>query len=606
MIKLNVKSQETQTYQDPFLQEVKTLVTSALKELRESHPDKPEIQAAQLLANMTTPPKFELGQAALPCHSLAKTFRSSPIKIAENLAGLIQKQPLKFIAKIDVVNGYLNFHANLKDFGAFLNDSIHSEKYFEEPLLEPVEREKILVEYSQPNTHKALHVGHLRNMVYGDAVCNLLEYAGHDIVRCTYPGDMGAHIAKSLWYIQTQKFDAYKEVKKHPERQADWLGEVYAESDDFVKAAAGTPNEAKIKTEIGAVLKQLQEKKGAAYDLYLETKEWSLKQLREVYDWLGMKFDIWFYESECDEPSRELVLQKFKDGFFVKSEGAIGIDLNQYNLGFAMYLKSDGNGLYLTKDLELIRRKFADQHVTRSIVVVDARQRLHFQQLFKTAELMGYPQAAKSLHLSYESVTTPDGKPCSSRNLNGIQLSQLRETMEQKVIHDYLNNYRGEWTDKEIADTARIIALGALKYGFLKVDANVVIKFVMEDWLKLEGETGPYLQYVHARAKSVLDKVGQPEQRKEVLLETDFEKELLIKLGDFNASVLQAEKTYRPSAIAAYLFDLCRLFNRFYKECPIKTTTGVQRDTRLALVELTTAVLQHGLALLGIVAPDKM
>ena len=219
---------------------------------------------------------------------------------------------------------------------------------------------------------------------------------------------------------------------------------------------------------------------------------------------------------------------------------------------------------------------------------------------------MGYPQAAKSLHLSYESVTTSDGKPCSSRNLNGIQLSELRHTMEQKVIDDYLNNYRGDWSDEDIAKTATIIALGALKYGFLKVDSNVVIRFVMEEWLKLEGDTGPYLQYVHARCCSVLDKVGRPAQRKEIILETDFEKELLVKLAEYNSVALQAALNYRPSAITAYLFDLCRLFNRFYKECSIKGTAGVQRDTRLALVELNASVLKHGLALLGIVAPTRM
>src|SRR5262249_1826275 len=151
-------------------------------------------------------------------------------------------------------------------------------------------------------------------------------------------------------------------------------------------------------------------------------------------------------------------------------------------------------------------------------------------------------------------VTTPDGKPCSSRNLNGIQLSQLRHTMERKVIDDYLENYRGDWTDEEISKTAKIIALGALKYGFLKVDSNVIIKFVMEEWLKLEGDTGPYLQYVHARCKSVLAKVGRPAQRTEVLLETPFEQELLVKLGTYNATALAAAEQNRPSVIAAYIF----------------------------------------------------
>jgi arginyl-tRNA synthetase len=588
-----------QTYQDPFLADVKDKVRAALHEMVAAHPAKPQVDAEQVLGNMSIPPKFELGQAALPCHSLAKTFRTSPVKIAEDLASRLQ--PSALIAKVDVLGGYLNFHMRFVPYAQYLAKSIESAEYFKQPLLEPMDREKVLVEYSQPNTHKALHAGHLRNVVYGDSVCNLIEYAGHIVVRVTYPGDLGAHIAKSLWYIQNKK-----NGKVPAQNQADWLGVVYAESDDFLKSLAGTPEDIQVRSEIGDILQQLQAKQGNYYKLYRETREFSLQQMRDVYSWLNVHFDIWFYESECDEPSRKLVLKKFEEGFLIKSEGAIGIDLSRYNLGFALLLKSDGNGLYLTKDLALIDSKFTDPTVTRSIYVVDARQKLHFQQLFKTAELIGYPKAANSLHLSYESVTTPDGKPCSSRNLNGIQLSELRQTMEQKVIHDYLENYRGQWTDSEIENTARIIALGALKFGFLKVDANIVIKFVMEDWLKLEGDTGPYLQYVHARCCSVLEKVGAPSQRSEVILETEQEKELLVKLGEFNAVALQAANQYRPSAIAAYLFDLGRLFNRFYKECPIKTSTGIQKDSRLALVEITAAVLKHGLGLLGIEAPPRM
>lgn len=589
-----------QTYRDPFLTEVENSVCAELSEMQPPAGAAP-LDASQILGKMTTPPKFELGQAALPCHALAKTFRSAPQKIAEEIATKLRARPQKLIAKIDVVNGYLNFHVNTEAYAKLLMDLIHSEKFFSQSLIDAKQKEKISVEYSQPNTHKALHVGHLRNMVFGDAICNLLEYAGHEVVRTTYPGDMGAHIAKSLWYIHTKKGG-----KIPPAKQADWLGEVYAESDDYVKSIAGTPDEAKVKAEIGAVLKELQAQKGAYYDLYKETREYSLTQMREVYDWLGMKFDLWFFESACDAPSREMVMRKHKEGFFKMDNGAIGLDLNEYNLGFALYLKSDGNGLYLTKDLELIRAKFSDPAVTKSIVVVDARQKLHFQQLFKTAELMGYPQAAKSVHLAYESVTTPDGKPCSSRNLNGIQLSELRATMENKVIKDYLESYRGEWADADIDETAKIIALGALKYGFLKVDSNVIIKFVMDEWLKLEGETGPYLQYVHARCCSILEKVGKPTQYANVVLETDFEKELVVKLGEFNGVALQAANQYRPSAVSAFLFDLCRLFNRFYKECPIKTTEGAQKDTRLALVELTASVLRNGLALLGIKAPSRM
>lgn len=542
---------------------------------------------------VSQPPRFELGQAAVPCHPLAKTLKQPPPKIAQDLANEINATPHRFIAKVDAVNGYLNFHCHFGHYAAELLPEIRSGAFFNRPLVDKPER--IVVEYSQPNTHKALHVGHLRNMVYGDAVCNLLAFAGHDVVRATYPGDMGTHIAKTLWYIRDQK-------KALPtENRADWLGRMYCEADAYLESLPD-----KKTAPIGEVLSDLQHQKGDYYALYLETRAWSLEEMKHTYEWLGIQFDDWYFESECDEPSRLLAKKKHEEGFFVTSEGAVGIDLSAYNLGFAMFLKSDGTGLYLTKDLELIRRKFEDPRVTRSIVVVDARQKLHFKQLFKTAELMGYPQAAKSEHLSYETVTTEDGKPFSSRSLIGMSLRELRRKMEDKVIHDYLESYRGEWPDEEIRSTAEKIALGALKYGFLRVDGNGIIRFVLDEWLKLDGDTGPYLQYVHARCMSILKKLGAAPAEETPVLETEIEKELLYFQGRFDRVALAAAESHRPVVLAAYLYDLGKLFNRFYTECPIKSSSGAQRDTRLMLVEATAAVLRKGLAVLGIPAPDRM
>ncbi|MCM2281572.1 MAG: arginine--tRNA ligase [Bdellovibrionaceae bacterium] len=593
-------------HQDTFLTQVVERATSAAQVVAQTLAGQPEVRSEEIAALVTTPPEFKFGQAALPCHSFARKFRLAPVKIAEEMAKQINEWAQAsganaHIARVEAVNGYLNFHCNFKNYGQHLLADIHSGEYFQRPLLEPARREKILLEYAQPNTHKALHVGHLRNMVFGDSVARILEYAGHEVVRATYPGDMGAHIAKSIWFIQTRLGG-----KLPTERQADWLGEVYAQSDDYVKSITDLGEQAKIKAEIGSVLKDLHSHQGPTYELYKTTREWSLAQQKRIYAWLGMTFDIWYFESECDEPSRDLVLKKFEEGFFQKSEGAIGLDLSQWNLGFAMFLKSDGNGLYLTKDLELIRRKFADPKVARSIVVVDARQRLHFQQLFKTAELMGYPQAAKSVHLSYESVTTADGVPCSSRNLNGILLEDLRKVIEDKVILDHLHAYHGQWSEAEIRQVAEKVTLGALKYGFLRVDGNSVIKFMLDEWLKLEGDTGPYLQYVHARCKSLLEKVERADGGREVVFETPFEEELLVHLGRFNQVALQAADGYRPAVISAYLHELCRLYNRFYKECPVKTAEGALRNSRLALVEASSAVLRTGLELLGIPAPDRM
>ncbi len=591
-----------ETYRDLFFQQVIDHAWQAAQSMAATLPTPVPVTRAEIENLIVVPPEFKFGQAAIPCHSFAKKFRVAPPKIADEMAKAITSAGATFISKVDAITGYLNFHCHFGNYGRHLLAEIRSTRYFSKSLVEADKKEKILIEYSQPNTHKAMHVGHLRNMVFGDSVCRILDYCGHNVVRATYPGDMGAHIAKSIWYIQTQLHG-----RLPTERQADWLGEVYAKSDDFVKSVQDEARQAQIKSEIGDVLRQLQSRNGESYKLYVTTREWSLEQQKRIYSWLGIVFDVWFYESECDEPSRELVLRKLEEGFFVRSDGAVGIDLAQWGFGFALFLKSDGNGLYLTKDLELIRRKFADPSVARSIVVVDSRQRLHFQQLFKTAELMGFPQAAKSVHLSYESVTTPDGVPCSSRNLNGVLLDELRNVMEDKVIFDHLHAYRGEWTDEEIRKTAEVVTLGALKYGFLRVDGNSVIKFMLEEWMKLDGDTGPYLQYVHARCCSILNKLGKASGEDFAIeFATPFEDELLYHLGRFNQFALQASDGLRPAVIATYLFDLCKLYNRFYKECPIRTSEGPLRESRLALVEASAAILSKGLELLGIPAPQRM
>jgi arginyl-tRNA synthetase len=306
-----------------------------------------------------------------------------------------------------------------------------------------------------------------------------------------------------------------------------------------------------------------------------------------------------------------LVLKKYKEGFFKESEGAIGLDLNEYGLGFALYLKSDGNGLYLTKDLELIRRKFEDPKVTRSIVIVDSRQKLHFRQLFKTAELMGYPQAAKSIHLSYENVLNEDGAALSSRTKNGVGITELKTRLENQIKEQFLQRHEGEWSASVMNDVSQKIGLGALKYGMLKVDSANTIKFVLSEWLKIDGETGPYLQYVNARTNSLLEKLsaGSVETlvKSGLVFEHPVEADIVLHLASFNKYVMQAASEYRPSVLTAYLYDLCKLFNHFYKECPLKSAESERvQNSRLALTRCVREVLKKGFSILNIPLPEKM
>ncbi|APJ03533.1 arginine--tRNA ligase [Silvanigrella aquatica] len=589
------------TSHDPFKNEIAKIVYQELMNISQNFSIAFSLKEHEIYNLLTVPPDFSLGQAALPCFPFAKSFKQAPNKIASELAEKLNKQNKLLISKVNCVNAYLNFYCDFNELAKNISQNINSKEFFNRKLLEDSEKDKIVVEYSQPNTHKAMHVGHLRCLVLGDAVCNLLEYAGNKIVRATYPGDVGNHVAKIIWYLThptNKQFPATDKTR--------WLGQMYAEADEAFKALKGTANEVEVKKDISEILRQLNNSSGKYYELWKETREWSLEELRRIYSWLNSHFDVWYFESECEAPSKEIVKKKYEEGFFVKDNGAIGIDLSQWKLGFAMFLKSDGNGLYLTKDIDLIMRKFSDPEVTKSIYIVDSRQKLHFQQLFKTAELMGYPQAAKSVHLSYETVNTEDGKPFSSRQLNGLQLTDLRYKMEEKVTKDYLERYRGQWTDSDIELTAKNITIGALKYGMLRVDNTTQINFSLEEWLKLDGDTGPYLQYVHARCCSILEKIGSPKQNSEFKVTEQYEQELIFLISRFNDFALQGAVQNRPSLIANYLYDLAKSFNRFYENCSIKNAEENIRETRLCLVECTKEIIFEGLKLLGIPAPHKM
>lgn len=589
------------TAHDPFKKEISDLIHFELVTISKELNLEFNLKEIDIYNMLTVPPEFSFGQAALPCFPFAKNFRQAPNKIAQELSEKLHKKTKYYIEKIDCINAYLNFHCNFNNLAKNLETSIYSKEYFNRNLLENSEKDKIVVEYSQSNTHKAMHVGHLRCLVLGDAVSNLLEYAGNKVVRATFPGDVGTHVAKIIWYL------THPTEKELPvQDKTRWLGQMYAEADDAFKGTKGTEQESEVKKHISEILKQLNNTSGKYYELWKETREWSLEELRNVYKWLNSHFDVWYFESECEAPSKALVKKKYEEGFFVKDNGAIGIDLSQWKLGFAMLLKSDGNGLYLTKDIDLIMRKFSDPEVTKSIYIVDSRQKLHFQQLFKIAELMGYPQAAKSVHLSYETVNTEEGKPFSSRQLNGLQLLDLKEKMEQRVTTDYLEKYRGQWSDADIETTAKNITIGALKYGMLRVDNNTQINFSLEEWLRLDGETGPYLQYVHARCSSILEKIGQTSNNVTFEITDKNEQELLFLLSRFNDFALQAATQNRPSLIANYLYDLAKSFNRFYENCPIKSAEGNMKETRLTLVNITKTMIFEGLKLLGIPSPAKM
>jgi arginyl-tRNA synthetase len=541
-------------------------------------------------------PSKEAGDLAFPLFILAKELKTNPAQAAKNLQELQHQWP-KFVQKIQAQGPYLNFFFNFNLIGKKLLPQILSGAFFKQKLTENSPR--TMIEYSQPNTHKELHVGHMRNLCLGDSLIRLHRYSGFDIISSTFPGDVGTHVAKCLWFL---KFHYKGEIPT--QRRGAWLGTLYTAAHNKLEEERGTEREEKNREQLTVILKQLEQKQGEFFDLWKTTREWSIELMKNVYQWAGVKFDVWYWESEVDSDSVKLVHDYQNKGVFIEDKGCVGVDLNPWKLGFCMLLKTDGNGLYATKDIELARRKFQDFKIEKNIYVVDKRQEHHFKQVFKVLELMGFENASKCHHLQYDFVELPDGA-MSSRKGNIVPLESLIENMVTMIKEKYLNRYENDWSKDQIESTAQIVAKGAIKYGMTRIDPNKKIVFDMEEWLKLDGESGPYSKYAFARINSMLNKLGGP-TGDEFSLETQQEKDLVALLMNFNTIVQQATEHYKPSLLTAYLYDLGRAFNSFYAECPVGSSEGVIRQSRLALSKATALTLKQGLELLGIEAPERM
>ena len=556
---------------------------------------------SQLYDALVEPPNPEMGDLAFGCFLVAKALRKSPAQIATEIQNNLQNKlsGQKLIEKAQAAGPYLNFRLSSEAVGNSLLELILSEKIFNLKLTE--NHPRTMIEYSQPNTHKEMHVGHMRNVSLGDALVKVGRYAGFEILGVTFPGDVGTHVAKCLWYMK------YRNTEPIPATdRGEWLGRMYSKAHLKLEDEAGTPQEADNREKMTMILKQLESKSGEFYDLWKETRQWSIDLMNRVYDWAGISFDRWYWESDVDAPSLKYARELYEQGKLVQSQGAIGLDLSDKNLGFCLLIKADGTGLYATKDIELARRKF-QEGIERSVYVVDVRQALHFSQVFEVLDRVGFSQAKNCFHLQYNFVELPDGA-MSSRKGNIIPLLSLIEQMENRVKEQYLTRYQNEWPKEEIDLVASQVARGAIKYGMVKIDNNKKIVFDMQEWLKLDGDSGPFIQYSAARIRSLVAKLGPlAENRQWATLVHPAEKKLMAHLMNFNTVVVNAAMTDRPSILCTYLLGLAQNFNHFYHECPIGQAENADlKQARLGLAASTGKVLEKGLELLGIPSPKRM
>lgn len=584
-----------------------SLANSLYKALKQIEANLPvELSPLDFFKSMEQPPEKELGDYALPCFRFAKIIKKNPNEIAAQIKNILDVEKNIWINHIVLKGAFLNIFTNQTEVAKTLLPQLLNGHGFN-ILKSNLEhnKTKVMIEFSQPNTHKEFHVGHGRNVCLGDSICRLFTYNGYQVIAANYIGDEGTHIAKCLWGID--HYPHPLEIEK-TENKAEWLGQRYVEANNKLIEASEN-DKAQINSEISKILKEIENKSGKYFETWKKTRQYCLDDFNKIYKWLDIHFDHFFYESEVSEASQTIVQEYIEKGLFKEDQGAIGFDMQDKKLGFFMARKSDGTTLYITKDLALAKVKFNDFDIDRSIYVVGNEQNFHFKQLFYALEKMGFPQAEKCYHLSYGMVVRPDGK-MSSRAGNSFTFLQLIHLVMAE-INTYLEKYETKWTVEEKNDIAHKLAVGAIKYGMLQADPHKEIIFDPKEWVSFEGNSGPYLMYSYARTQSILEKsfeLGLTNSFEHLdLLTHDSERDLMRHLYDFNQVAINACENYRPSTLANHLFFTCKAYNRFYTEVSVlKAENKDLRSARLSLLQGFSETLKTGLYLLGITPPSKM
>ncbi len=556
------------------------------------------------LYNLLTPaPSMELGQLAFPLFTYAKSLRQAPPKLAADLAAALPQRD--WLVRATAAGPYLNLVLSAEKWGHDVLQAVLDGSMFSRALT--TETPKTMIEYSQPNTHKEMHVGHMRNLALGDALIRMHRYCGYDIVSATFPGDVGTHVAKCLWYLQHINKQSAPATGK-----GEWLGMMYVKANNLLKEIEGSPEEAAAKTIMTKILHQIEAAEGEYFELWKETRLWSIALMEEAYRWADVKFDAWYWESDVDAASMAYVRKLFADGRLQESKGAIGLDLTDVdpNLGFAMMIKSDGTGLYATKDVELARRKFEDNGVQRSVYIVDQRQSHHFKQVFAVLDKLGFAQAKDCFHMKYDYVEGKEGM-FSSRLGNAVPLFDLIHQMEHVVYTKNLAGMvnKGEMDKAEADLIATTVSKGAIKYGMIRIDPNKVITFDMDEWTEIQGDSGPYQQYTYARIQSLLKKQGYDANGEldYSCLDDPRELELLVKASQFNDIVLAATQSYRPNVLTAYLYEVAKVYNNWNNSVYIRDIADpVAKNTKMALTKMVADLIARGLAIMGIPVPERM
>ncbi|MDH3352849.1 MAG: arginine--tRNA ligase [Nanoarchaeota archaeon] len=531
------------------------------------------------------PPRDDMGDFAFPCFGLAKSLKKNPMAIAEDLVKKFRKELPKELSNVDFKGAYVNFFINKGILADGVLAKVKKKDFGENDLGEGKTR---LVEYSQPNTHKAFHVGHIRGTSLGESLARIFRACGEKVTQMNYSGDTGMHIAKWIW--------CYKKYHSKEKLRDDesWIAGIYV---DAVKRLG---DDEKLQEEVNEINLRMEEGNDEEInDLWKKTRAMSIKSWDKIYEELGAHFDVSFFESEFEEKAKKEVLKMLEDGV-AKKDDAVFMDLKDYSLGVWVLLRKDGTVLYSAKDIALALKKFKDFKSDNYLVTVGNEQKLHFEQLVKTLELMGLKKEAERYgFLPYGMVRFPEGKMSSRSGANVLYSDFSKEIVGVAKKGLKQRGYEG----KDIDERALKIAIASMKYSMLKQDPKKTMIFDPKKDVSFEGDTGPYLLYSYARASSIIRKVKSKKAVK-ILDLKDSEIRLLKKIDGLGEVVEKAYENLAPNLIANYAFELSQMFNEFYHSCPVLGSD--EEGFRLKLVDAFRVALKKALNLLGIETIEEM
>ena len=552
------------------------------------------LEADTLESFIETPPDDKMGDYSFPCFRLAKELKKAPQMIAEEFAEKIQLDS-EVISKVEVVGGYVNFFVKPEVISRSVLEAIHQEKENYGKGKEG-EGKTVVIDYSAPNIAKPFHIGHLRSTVIGGALYNVYQALGYRTIGVNHLGDYGTQFGKIIegykrWH------DEY-DIEKNP---IDELTKIYVRINQLCK-------------EDESVLEACREnfrllEQGDPYctELWNRFKDLSLKEFQRVYDLLGSKFDSWNGEAFYIDKTQEVIDILEKNHKLVESEGARIVDLSEYNMAPCIIEKTNGSTIYATRDLAAILYRARTYDFDKCLYVVAYEQNLHFRQIFEVAKYLDLDEKyIKGLeHVPFGMVRLKTGK-MSTREGNVIKLEEILQEAIQRAREIIQEKKPGLENKEEIA---KRVGIGAIIFNDL---ANSRVKDEIFDWdtiLNFQGETGPYIQYIFVRTKSVLEKANYlPEFAKLDfdVLSDEYSQKVMKLLYQYHDILKQVIDKNEPSILSRYLIDLAKAYSVFYNENKIIVEDQKQKDARLYLTYAVNLVLESGAKLLGIQMPDKM